>query len=141
MKYKFTGLLNAVKLHGGYGAYCYLLIVISKLGLLKGRLATIKFKNIEHPFYLRFGTTDFELLRDIFFWGEYDIKITFIPKTIIDGGANIGLTSIIFSNMYPEAEIIAVEPESANYLLLEKNARGYKNIRLVKAAVWYKPSF
>jgi len=36
------------------------------------------------------------------------------PKTILDAGANIGTASRFFSNQFPDAKIIAIEPDSEN---------------------------
>ena len=43
------------------------------------------------------------------------------PKVIIDAGANIGCTSIFFSNNFPKATIIVIEPCPNNFKILEKN--------------------
>src|SRR4051812_47172767 len=53
---------------------------------------------------------------------------------IVDCGANIGASAMYFALEYPRATIIAVEPESANFTLLEKNAEGF-SIECVRAAI------
>ena len=58
------------------------------------------------------------------------------PRWIIDAGANIGASSVFFAAKYPDATIIAIEPEESNYLLLEMNVRQYPNVIPVKAALW-----
>ena len=57
---------------------------------------------------------------------------------IIDCGANIGLSVIYMKQHYPNAEIIAFEPDDANFDLLSKNVSsfGYQNVILYKEAVW-----
>ncbi len=40
---------------------------------------------------------------------------------IIDGGAHIGLTTLYFKKLYPQATILAIEPHPINFHLLEKN--------------------
>ena len=44
---------------------------------------------------------------------------------IIDGGANIGLATIFFKQLYPRASVIAVEPDPVNFSLLEKNVASF----------------
>jgi len=60
--------------------------------------------------------------------GEYWLPQSFQPKSILDIGANIGITSILFSNQYPDCTIHAFEPLPENYTLLEKNGDPYHNI-------------
>ncbi len=57
---------------------------------------------------------------------------------IIDCGANIGLSVIYMKRLYPDAEIIAFEPDEKNFELLKKNteAFGFKNVEIRKEAVW-----
>jgi FkbM family methyltransferase len=42
-------------------------------------------------------------------------------NTIVDLGANIGLTSLFFAAMFPAARIICVEPDPENFELLRQN--------------------
>ena len=58
------------------------------------------------------------------------------PKTILDAGANIGTASRFFSNQFPEAKIIAIEPDSENYEILIKNTQNNKNIQCLKGGLW-----
>jgi len=76
-------------------------------------------------------------LKEIFLDKIYSVKLPNHPY-IIDCGANIGLSVIFMKKQYPDAEIIAFEPDSQNFELLTKNveAGSYKNIDLRKQAVW-----
>jgi FkbM family methyltransferase len=56
----------------------------------------------------------------------------------VDAGANTGLASIFFSNKFPEARIIAIEPEASNYEMLKMNVAPYRNIITMNAALWGK---
>jgi FkbM family methyltransferase len=76
-------------------------------------------------------------LKEIFIEKIYKQEITPAPY-IIDCGANIGLSVIYMKQKYPEAEIVAFEPDDINFNLIKKNidSFGYKNIELRKQAVW-----
>jgi len=100
------------------------------------KIITVNFKSIEHPIYLRNNTSDIDTFYQIFYDKEYDIKFNFEPKVIVDCGANIGLTSIFFKNRYPNATIIAIEPETSNYELLLKNTQQYTGIHCLKRGIW-----
>jgi FkbM family methyltransferase len=91
---------------------------------------------IKHPVYLRFRTSDVSVFRQVLVTKEYDCQFWSLPQTIIDAGANIGLTSVFYANKYPEATIIAIEPESSNFQMLRKNTAPYKNITAIQAALW-----
>ncbi len=56
--------------------------------------------------------------------------------TIVDLGANTGMAAVFFASRYPEARIIAVEPELQNYKVLCRNTRMLPNITPVHAAIW-----
>ena len=61
-----------------------------------------------------------------------------MQRRIIDGGANIGCASVYFSLRFPEAKIVAIEPEKNNFELLNKNIAPYKNIQSLQAGIWDK---
>jgi FkbM family methyltransferase len=90
----------------------------------------------KHPLFVRLRTSDAELFRSVFLDREYHCPVAFSPRTIVDVGANCGMTSVFYANLYPDATIIAVEPESSNFAALVKNTRDYPNIIPVQAALW-----
>ncbi len=57
---------------------------------------------------------------------------------IIDCGANIGLSVIYLKKLFPDAELIAFEPDDFNFKLLRENVEGFgfTNVTLRKEAVW-----
>jgi FkbM family methyltransferase len=92
-----------------------------------------------HRVYLRIDTSDFCAYRDVLIFKSksYDPSIPdFSPSTIVDAGAHIGMTSILFALRYPRARIIAIEPESSNFAALVKNTAPYKKITPIQAALW-----
>ena len=89
-----------------------------------------------NKFYLRGNTVDFAVFNSIFVSGEYDLKLDFEPRYIVDAGANIGASALYFKIRYPEALLIAVEPEKSNFRLLKKNLNNYQKVGLENCALW-----
>ena len=88
---------------------------------------------------LRPGTSDLLCFRQVFLRDEYGPMLDNVrdPKLIVDCGANIGLTSAVLAHRFPNARIIAVEPDDANYDLATRNLQQYgSRITLLKAAIW-----
>lgn len=76
-------------------------------------------------------------LKEIFIHDVYKQQLRGNPF-IIDCGANIGLSIISLKRQYPDAEIIAYEPDEKNFKLLTRNMKSfeYENVFLRKEAVW-----
>jgi len=91
---------------------------------------------IQNPVHIRIKTTDEFVYRDVLLQRAYAFDLPFYPKTIVDAGANIGLTSIYFAHRYPGAKIIAIEAEASNYAAMSRNVRPYPAIIPVHAALW-----
>jgi FkbM family methyltransferase len=85
---------------------------------------------------LRLKTSDFYIYKQIFMDMEYSFEASEPPKIIVDAGANIGLAAIHFANKYPQAVIIALEPEESNFRLLKKNTARYEKIIPLQCAIW-----
>lgn len=115
----------------GVFAFCF-----AKL-LLKKSLFSVSVPNIKHPVFVRLATTDTSVLKQVLIEKHYDFRLTFTPRTILDAGANIGLSAVFFANRFPNSVILAVEPEYSNYQLLLKNVGAYPNIKPVHAALWH----
>ena len=96
----------------------------------------IQMKGLKHPFTLRNNPYDYVTFEEVLLKQSYQLPEGFTPRTIIDGGGNIGLTAVFFANRFPAATIITVEPDAANFKLLEANCLAYENITPVNAGIW-----
>jgi FkbM family methyltransferase len=116
---------------------------------LKLFLSTLSTKNskfyakasfLKQPFELRDNQSDKAIFFQVFYEKQYDLYGVDFPdaKTIIDGGANIGCAAVYFSLRFPEAKIVAIEPEKNNFELLKENITSYKNIQSIQAGIWHK---
>ena len=91
---------------------------------------------IRHPLFLRLRSSDARVYEDVIVGREYDYA-TSPPRTIVDVGANCGITSVFYANLYPEATIVALEPEASNFAALVRNTSAYRNVIPVQAALWH----
>jgi FkbM family methyltransferase len=106
---------------------------------------------LPQPLHLRPSTSDWLVCVDILVRDEYafpneryehglarlEERLRAAGKTpiIVDCGANIGISAVWFANRFPNATVVAVEPEPRNFDLLERNTAAYPNIVPVRAAV------
>jgi FkbM family methyltransferase len=49
-------------------------------------------------------------------------------RTIVDAGGNIGVPSVYFAALYPDARIHAFEPAPENFAMLAENTKPFENI-------------
>ena len=100
--------------------------------------------------HLREGTADWMTFDQIFIEEDYDLRrLTRIDELkkiyraivssgkaplIVDLGANIGLSAIYFKLVWPEAIVLAVEPDRENVELLHLNVGRIDGIQVLEAA-------
>lgn len=84
-----------------------------------------------------------EVFRDEVYAGVLSVFSKQFPvRSVLDLGANIGLSSLYFAWNFPQADIYAIEPADSNFELLQRNlAYGLGNthkhrFHCKKAAVW-----
>lgn len=97
----------------------------TNLKLWRGSLKRVRLRGHDRPFFLRLGTSDWLVLKEIFVDGEYQELAKLDPRsirTILDLGANIGLSVRLWQKMFPGAHIIAVEPDAGNMAVCRANA-------------------
>jgi FkbM family methyltransferase len=87
---------------------------------------------------VRNGTTDVSCLEKAFICGEYESPFKLAPRLIVDAGANVGMATLYYSHRYPDAKIVAIEPEAENFKLLQRNCVGLSNVTLIQGALWSK---
>jgi FkbM family methyltransferase len=122
------------------------LLAVSALGLLgalKFLLSNylpctflIRPKGFAFPLEVRGRSSDRMVLYSIFVEAQYPATQDDTFSCIIDAGANVGYAAIYFARHYPNARIIALEPEAGNYRRLERNTRFYPNIQCLRGALW-----
>jgi FkbM family methyltransferase len=91
-----------------------------------------------HPVRLRNNTTDITVFYQVFLAKSYELNYRIEPKFIIDCGANIGLATVFFKNKFPNAKVIAIEPEDSIFKLLQENTQKYNDVHCVKSGIWDK---
>jgi FkbM family methyltransferase len=99
---------------------------------------TLAVPNSDYEVALRLNSSDLPTFYQIFGMYEYDSPS--LPQsagTIVDLGANVGLAAVFFGLKYPQAQILAVEPEGNNFSLMASNTAALgARIRRQQAAVW-----
>jgi FkbM family methyltransferase len=102
--------------------------------------------------HLRVGESDLLAVRQVFRDRQYDVgaiekvgariwrryaEILESQKTpvIVDAGANIGAASLWFLQKFPQAEVVAIEPELGNLEVLRMNAQGKTRLSVCAAAI------
>ncbi len=108
--------------------------------------------------YIRAGESDIAAIRQVFGHRDYDttkpaalnqrlraryeaILAAGSRPIIVDAGANIGAASLWFGQQYPDAAIVAVEPDPGNAAILRKNLAGRPNRVVLEAAIGAEPGF
>jgi FkbM family methyltransferase len=111
------------------------------LGLyLRGKLtpgtARLSLPDITTPLFMRRGTSDRRTFDKVFIARGYRCDLDGPVNAILDGGANVGYASVWFANAWPEATVVAVEPDADNFALLERNTAAYPRVQRVRAGLW-----
>jgi|GEM_PF-543424 FkbM family methyltransferase len=105
----------------------------------KEEVHELRLKGFPHPLFLRAIRADMQSFINTFI-DPYLEKKAYLPVagTVIDAGANIGYTAVLFASWWPQSTIISIEPDRENYELVLRNTRAYPNIHVVQAALWNK---
>lgn len=83
------------------------------------------FKNIN--VIARKSSSDYQVFETVILEEEYRLAtdiflLNNIPlKNFLDLGSNIGLTTLYIKNLFPDANVIALEPDKANYDMMLRN--------------------
>src|ERR671933_37792 len=96
----------------------------------------LKVRGVRTPLFCRTSGSDIFGRWQVFGKRHLEIPLRDSPQLIVDGGANVGYSSIYFADRYPDARIIAVEPDPENCALFRKNCSAYPNIELIQGALW-----
>lgn len=105
----------------------------------------------ERTLRVRRGSTDLRVFADVFQGLSYstlglsrhrDIEARYRAilragkrPLIIDAGANVGMASLYFSGLYPDAALVAIEPDGENYAELLRHVDTMASIMPLRAAL------
>ena len=103
---------------------------------LAGRRVTVKLPGTDVPLTIRLRSSDVNVFYEIFGNQEYEWSFKSAPKVIVDVGGYTGMSAAFFASKYPEATIIAIEPDAENFELLKLNTASFPNVHAMRAAVW-----
>ena len=117
--------------------------VKNAFGLVHSPYLKIRSGLAKFPLFARLGgSSDMRVFSQIFHCNEY-ASVRSIPSAqlILDLGANVGYSSAYFLSCFPNATVIAVEPDPANFELCRRNLAPYGDrAQVVLGAVWSKRS-
>jgi len=106
-----------------------------------GSLYALSVPGFRSTIWLRAGTSDRHVFDEIIAGDELGFDFGVAPETILDLGANIGLSSIYLANRFPKARILAIEVDPSNVQLLRLNVRAYPTITVVPKAIWSRDGY
>lgn len=91
------------------------------------------------PFHYHDAGDFYVTYKEILLNEQYKFTANTSSPYIIDCGANMGLSVFYFSQLYPEAHIVAFEPEGPIFSVLQKNVQQFaagKKVEVHQKAVW-----
>ena len=123
-------------------------VVARRLGRLRMTVSLAGYGRVE----FRTTGSDYAVMRQVFLERQYSLSRYPVhdrlirdiyegmlahhrKPLIIDGGANVGFASVYFAKQFPEAALIAVEPEPQNAELARKNVLAFPQVTVVEAAL------
>lgn len=85
---------------------------------------------------IRLRTSDISVAAKILLEREYDLPLRRTPAVIVDAGAYTGISTRWLAGRFPNARVVALEPDPDNFDLLERNVRDVSRIQSLREALW-----
>lgn len=105
------------------------------------KLFPVNLTELDRPLWIRLGSSDFTSVEEVFLRRNYHLVKEYLPQSpraVIDLGANAGVTVRLWQHLWPEARIVAVEPDGGNMDVCRKNAEEggrAQNVSLIQAGI------
>jgi len=99
-------------------------------------------RQVSYPLTARLhGSSDMDCFNQIFVVEEYSgLRDLTEPSLVLDLGANVGFSSAYLLSAFPNARVIAVEPDERNIAICKANLSPYGHrVLLLHGAVWSTP--
>ncbi len=103
-----------------------------------GAAVALRIRGVKSPVYVRPGTSDSDVVRQVFGYREYECVARMRDvQFIVDCGANVGLTSVFLLSRYPNARLVAIEPDPGNMAVCRRNLAPFADRAVcIEAGVW-----
>jgi FkbM family methyltransferase len=90
----------------------------------------------KHVVTMRTFAGDLFVFNEVFGTRCYEVPTEFSGgiRTVLDAGANVGLTTLFLSQVFPDARFVCVEPSRGNVELLSRNLRAVDCATVIWAA-------
>jgi FkbM family methyltransferase len=115
------------------------LFMVSLAGTaLRVSAVSVRIPGSKYYVTLRVGSSDLPTFGQIFLSQEYQSPhLPDTAETIVDLGANAGFAAVFFGLKYPQARILALEPEPSNYSAAIGNVAALgSRVQTLLGAVW-----
>jgi FkbM family methyltransferase len=99
---------------------------------------SVEIPDIPCDIRLRLKDSDAQVFKQVFVDQQYAVEYPSDVKIIIDAGANVGYATLWYSQKYPEARIIAIEPDPVTFRRLSQQCAELANVELLNAALWHE---
>lgn len=101
---------------------------------------TITLRGTGRRIRLRLDTSDAKVVLQVYRDHEIRPPVRVKAATILDAGANIGITAGYFLDRFPGARLVAVEPDPENLRALRANlANDAGRVTIVEGGLWDEP--
>lgn len=114
----------------------------------KRKIYSVNLSPLQRTIHLRRKTSDVYVFQDLILDSDKRYITPAIKKDIeniegdvIDGGANIGISTLIFALTWPNKKICAIECSSENVEILKRNVEGLANVVVLEAALWKEDGY
>jgi FkbM family methyltransferase len=102
----------------------------------KSGLLSIHPKGYRYPMHGRGKSSDPWVFFQNIVSEEYGfVPASLTPRRIIDAGANAGYSSRYFAARWPDAELVAIEPDPGNFQMAQQNLRNEPRVQLIHGAI------
>ncbi len=138
----------AAKLKAKYIKYCQFSTAVDRISALRLALwngqtdIRVRPKGTSAAVLIRGNSSDVDVFGQIFIQNEYGCLLgTNTVDLVIDAGANVGYSSVYFLSRFPSCQLVAIEPDPANFAALRENLAPYgARATLHNCGIWSRPA-
>lgn len=108
------------------------------MGKAADRSVTLDLDGVVQQLFFRNDSSDRFVIHEVFYRRGYALVESLRDVSlIVDCGAYIGATTVFLCDRFPQARVVAIEPDADNFAVLRTNTAPFSDrVTLVRAALW-----